>query len=164
MWQDKIKEGFKLVQVVNYGKVTRKYMGQTSRCYFSRFVWTNPFWYWLPVSGDKNVLSLAQGGHLSHGSYVTRFWVKRGKSGSSSCICCFSSALAQNNQYAKVVYLGVACSEPLHVPQLGAKRRALCLCTKEVKSKGTTWKTEVKKDLALKFKDFYYFEACPALC
>lgn len=43
-----------------------------------RFVCTDFSWYHPLVSGNKNVLFLMQGGHISRGNFMTYFQVERG--------------------------------------------------------------------------------------
>lgn len=76
--------------VVNCGTVNRKCMWELTehKGYFSRLVCTDPYQCQRQVSGDKNVLFLVQGVHLSLG------------------IICFQMPSAQKSQYAKAAYLG----------------------------------------------------------
>lgn len=48
--------------------------------YSDRSVWADPVCGSVPVSGDKNVLFLEQGGHLSHGKFYDPILGRKGES------------------------------------------------------------------------------------
>ena len=68
------------------------------------------------VSDDKDVLLLVQGKKLSHGKFYGQLLDRKGERAEScSCICCFLAACTSSNQYARLAYFRVACSESLPV-------------------------------------------------
>lgn len=57
---------------------------------------------------------LGIGGHFCKWKFVACFWAERGWAENSPRVCCFFQLpSAQNAPYAKVVYSGVAYSDPL---------------------------------------------------
>ena len=85
-------------------------------CYFLKFVHTDPFQHQPPVSSDKHIfLFLVQTQHLSYGKFYDLLLGRKGRSERLLASAVSQASSTQSNQYAKVAYLGVAYSEPLHM-------------------------------------------------
>ena len=78
-------------------------------------VCTDPLQHRPPVSGDKNVLFLVQGGHLSLGKCMTCFQVDRGGQRVPPASSVSQVPSAQSNQCSKAAYSEVGCSEPFYL-------------------------------------------------
>lgn len=83
----------------NCRTVARQYMGELieDKGYYSRFICTGQ----LPVFGDKNILFLVQGGHLSHGKcYEPYFHYKGEGHGDLPAISAISQVASAQNAKA----------------------------------------------------------------
>lgn len=83
---------------------------------FSRFACTGPFRHRLLGSADDNVLFPVQGGHLTSGKFYDLLLSGTWRVGERALPAPAVSQMpsAQDSQHTEAVYLGVACSEPLH--------------------------------------------------
>lgn len=69
----------------------------------------------IPISGAKNVsLLLGEGGHLSHGSFISCFWGDKGRSEHLFCTCRFSSVFSSKSSLCQsgICWGGLRCHPP----------------------------------------------------
>lgn len=74
---------------------------------FHRFVCTDSSWHQLPISSDKNVLFLVQGGKLSYKKMYVLLLGRQGRS--ETCIWCFSGTF---NSKRSICQSGIFWGEP----------------------------------------------------
>lgn len=107
---------------------------------FSRFACTGPFRHWLPGSPDDKELFPVQGGHLTPRKFydllLSGMWRVGERALPAPAVSQMPSA--QDSQHTEV-YLGVACSEPLHA--LLCHPRGITAPSGSPKSSGPTVRT-----------------------